>query len=159
MTTIVISSGDTGGGVTLSGGDVLEVLEGGLTLGNSILSGGTELIDAGGADIAIPPDYVTTVFEGGLEDVFGVASGGAVLGGSLLIESGGSATSETISYGGTATIFYGGTADHIAVSSGGTVIVLGTVASNVAVYTGGVAYVSSGGLVTGGPGSGTGISG
>jgi hypothetical protein len=79
MTTYVISSGDTGGGATLSDGDVLEVLQGGLTLGNSIGSGATELIDAGGADIAMPPLYVTTVFGGGLEDVFGVANNGAVL--------------------------------------------------------------------------------
>jgi fibronectin-binding autotransporter adhesin len=76
MTTYVVSSGRIAGGFPLSGGDVLEVLSGGLTDGNLVSSGGTELVYAGGTDLA-----VTTVFDGGLEDVFGVASGGTVLSG------------------------------------------------------------------------------
>src|SRR6516165_424234 len=122
MTTTYVSSGHDQVGYSISGGDVLEILDGGLTGNNAIDAGGTELVDAGGADTGF-----TAVFEGGLEDVYGVASSGTVQAGTLLVESGGSASHETISYGGTATIFYGGTADNIAVSSGGTAIVLGTV--------------------------------
>jgi autotransporter passenger strand-loop-strand repeat protein len=116
---------------TVSNGDVLEVLSGAYTVNTSVFAGGLELVDLQALGSG------TIVSDGGSETVSGTERGGTVLAGNLLVESGGSATSETISNGGTATIAYGGTADHIAVSNGGTLDVLGTVTSNVAVYTGG----------------------
>ena len=61
--------------------------------------------------------------------------------------------------GGITIVFSGGTADHLKVSSGGTLDVLGTVTSNVDVFAGGTVNVSSGGVVSGGPSSGTAVSG
>jgi len=61
--------------------------------------------------------------------------------------------------GGTFNVSTGGTAHDFTVSSGGTANVLGSVTSNNAVLAGGVENISSGGVVSGVPNSGTGISG
>jgi autotransporter passenger strand-loop-strand repeat protein len=51
------------GGVTVSGGDVLEILADGAADNTSVLLDGTEVVDPGGA--------ADGTIEGGLEDVFG----------------------------------------------------------------------------------------
>src|SRR5262245_46382981 len=124
---------------TVGNGDVLEVLSGAYTINTSVLMGGKEVVDPHALGSG------TIISNGGSETVSGTERGGTVLAGTLLVESGGTVTSETISNGGTATILSGGTADHITVSNGGTLDVLGTVTSNVAVDLGGVENVSSGG--------------
>ena len=71
--------------------------------------------------------------------------------------SGGRLEFEFVSSGGMLNVSSGGTADHITVSSGGTANVLGTITSDVSVFSGGVEYVSSGGVVTGASGAATGF--
>ena len=60
---------------------------------------------------------------------------------------------------GSQVVSWGGMADATTVSSGGTLDVQGTATSDVAVDAGGVENVSSGGVISGAPNSGTGISG
>ncbi|MHC2467869.1 hypothetical protein [Bradyrhizobium embrapense] len=151
-----VVTGVTGSGTGVSGGTV-NVFGGG-ALDHLTVSSGTLNVSAGGTVHNI------TVSSGGTMNVAGtitsntlVSSGGIenVLSGGLI--SG--ATNSGTGVLGTLNLLAGGSAVHVGVSSGGTFNVAGTVLGNVGVYDGGVENVLSGGVVTGVPGSGTGISG
>ncbi|SED91990.1 autotransporter passenger strand-loop-strand repeat-containing protein [Bradyrhizobium erythrophlei] len=151
-----VVTGVTGSGTGISGGTV-NVFGGG-ALDHLTVSSGTLNVSAGGTVHNI------TVSNGGTMNVAGtitsntlVSSGGIenVLSGGLI--SG--ATSSGTGVLGTLNLLAGGSAVHVGVSSGGTFNVAGTVLGNVGVYDGGVENVLAGGVVTGVPGSGTGVSG
>ena len=83
----------------------------------------------------------TTVSKRGFQDVFGTA------------------VSTTVASGGQEFVEAGGIAIAATISSGGTLNVLGTTTSVVTVLSGGTETVSSGGLISGTPFSGTHIAG
>ncbi|WP_375778515.1 hypothetical protein ACE103_04785 [Bradyrhizobium sp. ma5] len=151
-----VVTGVTGSGTGVSGGTV-NVFGGG-ALDHLTVSSGTLNVSAGGMvhNIAVSSGGTfnlagtttsnTTVSSGGVENVL---SGG-------LISGSFSAGNGVI---GTLNLLAGGSATFVGVSSGGTFNVAGTVLGNVGVFDGGVENVLSGGVVTGAPGLGTGISG
>ena len=80
-------------------------------------------------------------------------------GGEVVVSSGGTELKTIIGSGGTVNLLSGGSFSFAGVESGGKLNVAGTVTSDVTVFAGGVETVSSGGVVSGQPGSGTLISG
>ena len=60
---------------------------------------------------------------GGEQDVFGIAGGGTVFGGSQVIEGGGTASNATIANGGTLVVSAGGLADPTTILGGGLEII------------------------------------
>jgi autotransporter passenger strand-loop-strand repeat protein len=91
---IIISSGgsvlvDAGGTVldtVISNGGMLQVSSGGVADPTTIFSGGSEIVSGGGTDLG-------ALISGGVQDVFGLASGATVFGGGLeLVESGATAS-------------------------------------------------------------------
>ncbi|WP_299107554.1 hypothetical protein, partial [uncultured Bradyrhizobium sp.] len=133
-------SGATSSGTGVSAGGVLNLLAGGSATHVGVSSGGTFNVFGNVLSNA-------AVYSGGVENV---SSGGSISG---AIGSG------TGVSGGTLNVLAGGSAAFVGVSSGGIFNVAGTVLSNVSVVSGGVENVLSGGVVTGVPGSGTGVSG
>ena len=158
MTTTVVSNGVTSSGLTLSGGDTLNVLAGGTI---------HDIADSGGQiNLAGISTSNVAIFTGGTEVISagGVASGASgsgtgVSGGSLTVLSGGTLAFSKDIAGGVTGVASGGTAYNLSVSSGGTLNVAGTTQSNVQVFTSGIENVQSGGLITGNFGSGTGVVG
>ncbi|MBR1343970.1 hypothetical protein JQ573_31265 [Bradyrhizobium sp. AUGA SZCCT0105] len=136
----------------------LNVLAGGSAAYVGVSSGGTFNVSGTVlSNVAVYDGGVENVLSGGV--VTGVTgSGTGVSGGTVNVLSGGALDHLTVSSG-TLNVSAGGTAHNIAVSSGGTMNVAGTITSNTAVIDGGVENVLSGGVVTGVPGSGTGVSG
>ncbi|WP_375787265.1 hypothetical protein ACE10Z_06865 [Bradyrhizobium sp. Pha-3] len=151
-----VVTGVTGSGTGVSGGTV-NVLAGG-ALDHLTVSSGTLNVSAGGTahNIAVSSGGTfnlagtttsnTMVSGGGVENVLsgGLISGSFTAGNGVI---------------GTLNLLAGGSATYVGVSSGGTFNVAGTVLGNVGVFDGGVENVLSGGVVTGAPGLGTGISG
>ncbi|MGC2413666.1 MAG: hypothetical protein WA459_13355, partial [Stellaceae bacterium] len=121
------------------------VFSGGVTRG-TVLSGGAEIVSAGGAASG------TVVDSGGTERVYGRAYEGTVVsGGREIVESGGVASGITVKHGGIQTVYSGGTTRGI-VLSGGVETVHGT-ASGGRVNSGGTETVygkASGGTINGG---------
>ncbi|MCP3416203.1 hypothetical protein NLM16_19090 [Bradyrhizobium brasilense] len=145
-------------------GGVENVLSGGSISGASGsgtgVSGGTLNLSAGATASFVG------VYNGGIFNVAGtvlrnngVNAGGVenVLSGGLI--TGAISSGTGVNSGGVLNVQAGGSAAFVAVSSGGTLNVSGTVLSTVGVYAGGVENVFSGGVVTGASGSGTGIAG
>jgi autotransporter passenger strand-loop-strand repeat protein len=130
--TLIVSEGGSHYELTLSGsaGPVFAL--------NSDGDGGT-LVNAG--EFLVSGGHVTTVSSGETD------SGGIVLnGGTLVVDSRGSAAFPTIESGGTVLISSGGTANATAVNPGGSETVLhGGAASGTAIGFGGVETVASGG--------------
>ena len=139
-------------GDQVGGGQTLAVSSGQTSNGLEVQNSGTVNVLSGGMAAA------TIVSSGGLQNVSGVVSSTQVLaGGREVIMSGGQGSFLTVS--GDEVISSGGVADHIGVYAGGTLTVLGTLTSGAIIYAGATETVSSGGLVSGQIGSGTGISG
>ena len=67
-------------------------------------------------------EIVPQIF-GGEQDVFGIAGGGTVFGGSQVIEGGGTASNTTIRTGGTLVVSAGGLADPTTILGGGLEII------------------------------------
>ncbi|MVT66203.1 hypothetical protein GPL21_13925 [Bradyrhizobium pachyrhizi] len=145
-------------------GGVENVLSGGSISGASGsgtgVSGGTLNLSAGATASFVG------VYNGGIFNVAGtvlrnngVNAGGVenVLSGGLI--TGAISSGTGVNSGGVLNVQAGGSAAFVAVSSGGTLNVSGTVLSTVGVYAGGVENVFSGGVVTGASGSGTSIAG
>jgi autotransporter passenger strand-loop-strand repeat protein len=117
----------------ISSGQTLAVSSGQIDTGDIVRSGGTLDVLSGGTEISASIS--------GVENDFGITR------------------SSTVFAGGVMNVFAGGTADHLLVSSGGTLDVLGAITSNTRVLSGGVENISSGGLISGAPNSGTSVSG
>ncbi|MGY3693161.1 autotransporter passenger strand-loop-strand repeat protein [Bradyrhizobium sp. USDA 3240] len=155
-------SGTVLSNVAVYDGGVENVLSGGVVTGvtgsGTGVSGGTVNVFGGGAlDHLTVSSGTLNVSAGGMVHNIAVSSGGVenVLSGGLISGSF-SAGNGVI---GTLNLLAGGSATFVGVSSGGTFNVAGTVLGNVGVFDGGVENVLSGGVVTGAPGLGTGISG
>src|SRR5262249_9567777 len=117
----------------------------------NVLAGGTahNLTVSSGGTLRVEGRRVRK--EGGLTGgVENVSYSGAITGG---IGSG------TGIFGGTEDVVAGGADRNVCEVGGGMLNVLGTITSNVTVFSGGVENVSSGGVVTGVPNSGTAVSG
>jgi autotransporter passenger strand-loop-strand repeat protein len=165
--TLVVSAGQSSGGVDLSGGradvlsggtaDVTFVSAGGSAIvsgagtasATNIFTGGSENVLAGGKD------FGAQIFAGGEQDVFGVASGATVFtGGSQVVESGGTANSTTVSSGGMLELLDGGAASAFSIESGAT-LRLGSGTTLTGYQVGGGATVN---VAAGASGSGIAIS-
>ncbi|MGC2412078.1 MAG: hypothetical protein WA459_05200, partial [Stellaceae bacterium] len=118
---IVVSSGQTSGGITLQIGFTETVLSGGTASGTTVLAGGTETVFGndigtqlrGGAQTVSSGGTAsaTGVAKGGVERVYGRASGGTVSsGGRQIVESGGVASGATVKAGADQYVYSGGTA-------------------------------------------------
>jgi len=92
MSRYIVSSGVTSSGVTLSSGDVIDVLSGGISVN-------------------------TTALSGGLVNVYGTASSTILMGGRDVVEARGSASGTVISSGGIE--YVSGTVSSASVRSGG----------------------------------------
>jgi autotransporter passenger strand-loop-strand repeat protein len=104
--------GGIASGTAINDGASVTILSGGSAGGTAVNSGGSEIISAGGSD-------VNGAINGGSQDVFGVASGIAINGGTQTIESGGSGGGDTINSGGAAAVRSGGSASATVINSGG----------------------------------------
>lgn len=95
MTTTTVSSGVTSSGLVVSGGDALVVLSGGEVDDSRILSGGSATVwgQASGAQIESGGEAIV--------EFGGVATGGAVRSGGLMVLQLGTAVGVTVSSGGT----------------------------------------------------------
>jgi autotransporter passenger strand-loop-strand repeat protein len=167
--TFVVSAGQTGNELAVQSGGIVAVLSGGTALDTvisngglvtvdglavaTLIAGGLETVDSGGVA------HGATISSGGEQDIDGTASGGEIFGGAVDVMSGGAYSSSTDFAGAVTNIFAGGIADHLVLSSGGQINVLGTVTSNVTVSGGGLMVISSGGVVSGALGFGTGVHG
>ncbi len=134
---VIVSSGQTSAGLTVSTGSTLNVLAGGAITGAVILSGGT-------ATIAGTDTGSLIVADGG-ETVYGSATGDHVYG--TQIVSGG-VSSETVYYGATLEIMSGGTATAITTQVNGAVIISGSV-SNLTMSGGVAALAAAGASISG----------
>ena len=134
MTTQLVSSAVVSSGVQVTGGNILEIMSGGQADGTTVFIFGRQQVDAGGIASG-------TVISGGFDNVFGAE------------------LSAIVNNSGTLNVWGGGTAAHLKISSGGMLNVLGTVTSDVTVFSGGVENISSGGVVGGDSGAGTRLSG
>ena len=115
--TIDLSGTISGTGVDeIGSGGTLVVTSGGLADLTLLLSGGTEIISSGGSDVG-------ALISGGEQDVFGLATGASVFGGSQVIEAGGAASGTIVSSGGMVLVNSGAKLTGAVVSSGGTEIV------------------------------------
>ena len=115
----VVEFGGTAVDTTVSSGGILTILSGALSDPAIISSGGIEVVSAGGTDLG-------ALISGGEQGVFGYASGATVLTGSQVVESGGTASSTTVSSGGTLDVLSGGTAIAPHLLAGGTFVIGGT---------------------------------
>lgn len=152
----VSSGGSDNGDTVLSGGSMF-VLSGGLADATAVHSGGFLTIDSGGKDsgtilsggTSASVDVATEIVEsggtalstlispGGLEEVFGYASGASVSGAPPYFSS--AAEADLPSLGGTQVIEASGTASGTTVLSAGTLELLGTaIARGFTVSSGGI---------------------
>ena len=106
MTTQFVSSGIVSSGVTVTSGNVLEVLSGGTADVTSVTSAGLQQVDAGGIVSG------TVISAGGSETVFGSETGATIDSGGVLTLRGGSVTSSTINNGGSL-VLSGGSFAHV----------------------------------------------
>ena len=158
----VSSGGSDNGDTVLSGGSMF-VLSGGLADATAVHSGGFLTIDSGGKDsgtilsggTSASVDVATEIVEsggtalstlispGGLEEVFGYASGASVSGAPPYFSS--AAEADLPSLGGTQVIEASGTASGTTVLSAGTLELLGTaIARGFTVSSGGILEIASG---------------
>ena len=115
--TIDLSGTISGTGMDeIGSGGTLIVASGGFADPTFIFSGGTEIISSGGSDVG-------ALISGGEQDVFGLATGASVFGGSQVIKAGGAASGTIVSSGGTVVVNSGAKLTSGVVSSGGTEIV------------------------------------
>ena len=139
-----VSAGASASRYTVSSGGTVNVL-GIVTSFETILTGGVENISSGGVATGLPN------------------SSTLVSGGTVNVSSGGTLLHFTDVAGGTTNISAGGSGGFFMISGGGTLNVAGIVADtsavDAAVFSGGVENVLSGGLASGGVGSGTTLSG
>jgi fibronectin-binding autotransporter adhesin len=108
----VVKSGGFTINTTIVNGGTLLVSSGGVADPTRILAGGTESVSLGGIDSG-------GQISGGVQKVFGSASGATVFTGSQVIESGGVASNTTVKVGGTIFISSGGVLSNTIVSAGG----------------------------------------
>ena len=150
MTEIIVSSGQTSSGLSLSNGDTMRVLSGGTALNTSVLIDSLQFVSSGGVAIS------TGVFLGGAEYVYsgGVTDNTVATRGGVLVLQGGAASGSVMS------------AISIMVVDSGSVSVdatligqahrnadeyvqLGGVASGTVVSSGGIEEVRSGAVASG----------
>ena len=112
--TEVVKSGGVTINTTIVNGGTLLVSSGGTADPTRIFAGGTESISFGGTDNGAQ-------ISGGIQKVFGSASGATVFTGSQVIEFGGTASNTTVKAGGTIFISSGGVLSNTIVSAGGIV--------------------------------------
>jgi autotransporter passenger strand-loop-strand repeat protein len=112
----VVSAGGSASDTMVSNGGTLDVLSGGFADPTTIHSGGTEIVSAHGTDDSAN-------ISGGRQLVYGTASGATIFSGSQIVEAGGTASSTTVSSGGTEIVLSGGTAVGATSLAGGTVTV------------------------------------
>ncbi len=116
---------------TVSSGEQLVVLSGGVASGTVVNGGGSEIVSSGATEVltsgsvqngtlTVSSGGTLSVASGATLDGFQVASGAAVL-----VASGGVASNVVIGAGGTVTLASGGMAIGTTVNSGGTLIVAG----------------------------------
>jgi autotransporter passenger strand-loop-strand repeat protein len=139
--TFDVLSGGTASNTNVSSGGTFAVLSGGFADPTVVSSGGTETISAGGTDLGAQ-------ISGGSQFDYGVASGATVLGGSQVIESGGTASGTIVSSGGTLALLSGGSAINYHISSGGTLELGSGVTLSGFTVSGGVTLIVSGGKVS-----------
>ncbi len=109
---MVVLSGGTATTTAINSGGFLVIESGGIEGGASLASGGSEIVSTGGVDVGAQVN-------GGVQDLYGYASGATVFSGLQLAASGGTAVDTTISSGGTLTVVAGGLADPATIFSGG----------------------------------------
>ncbi len=138
---LIVSAGGTELDATVSGGGKLIVSSGGFADPTIILGGGTEIVGAQGTDFGAQ-------ISGGVQLVFGVASGATAFSGAQIVRSGGIA-SGTLMSGGIEAVSSGGSALATTIESGGTALVsAGGIEISGAVQSSGVLKVF-GGTATG----------
>jgi autotransporter passenger strand-loop-strand repeat protein len=141
MTTFTVSSGQTSVGLTLNSGDLLFVLDGGIAIDTTVITG-TEVVNSGGIASG------TMVEDSGVESVDGIASGTVVKGSGSVEGVAGIAIGTVVSSGGEQNV--GGIASSTVVSSGGTEdVASGGTAINTRVLDGGQQVVFAGGTTSG----------
>ena len=157
--TLIVESGGSASGMTVSSAGADFVYAGGTTTATTLLSGGTEYVSSGGATSAV------TVSSGGVEIVSNggsVAGGQVAAGGSATLLSGALVSGVTVSSGGAvtlsptigpgATVSVGAAVATTTVSLGGVTALSGAQINlaNVTVLSGGVLNLGAGAAVTGG---------
>ncbi len=143
MTTYSATSGSPVSGITLSAGDSIQVLNGGIAAADILGSGSTETVSAGGLASA------TTVNQGATQTVAaGGTASSTTLSGGTLVDSG--TVAGLVNSGGTDIVF-GVTSNSLLRGSYDTneTVSAGGVASNTSVGSGAYQNVSSGGLAVG----------
>ncbi|MGY3527526.1 AIDA repeat-containing protein [Bradyrhizobium sp. USDA 4452] len=138
-----VSSGQTDTGDTVLNGGSMFVASGGTAVSTTVSSGGLLTISKGGNDTG------TTISSGSTEVVAGNDANAVVASGATMFVSSGGAASGTLVSGGTLDVPGGGFATGTTVSAGGTLNVTGTTSNTVAVLSGGIENVSSGGVIQG----------
>ena len=133
--TYTVSAGNTSRGIIVYSDDEEHVESGGKSVDTYALSGGIEVVSAGGSDTS------ATFSSGAVQDVFGSANTTILAGGFQVVESGGRATSTTITNGGSATVASGGTTHNPTIDGFGAVLDL----QSGAIVSGGVTFSGSGG--------------
>jgi len=133
-----VSAGGSATSTTINRG-LLTVSSGGIALDTAIDSGGREVVLSGGSA------GFDTVNSGGIERIFGMASGGAVSSGGRQIVSSGGVTRGTVLEGGTEIVY--GTASGGRVNLRGIETVHGTASGGT--INRGIIEVASGGTATG----------
>ena len=145
---------NSGGVQTVLGGNVLEMLPGGVAAGTIVKNGGEQVVSSGGLATS------AVVSSGGIEKLLGdVASSGppgeaigtiVSSGGEQLVSSGGLASGTVVRNGGVEDVLSGGQASGTVVSSNGVEFVFSSgVAIGTTVSSGGIEYVFSGGKASG----------
>jgi autotransporter passenger strand-loop-strand repeat protein len=142
--------------IVSSGGQEL-ALAGGYTYGATIESNGSEVVYSGGltSSSIVDSGGIMTVSSGGaaynpwiagLGVIYGLISSGTIVGNTLYVYSGGTASDTVVSSGGAVFVFSGGTATDTVVSGGGVLVVLPGGTQTSTTLSGG-AIVSSGVIV------------
>jgi autotransporter passenger strand-loop-strand repeat protein len=136
-TTYTVGPGPASSGIIIYSGDREMVQSGGTAVATYALSGGLEVVSAGGSDSG------ATLSSGAEQDVFGSANAVVVNGGLQVVESGGVASATTINGSGTLTVSSGGSAVSDTINGGGSETVLsGGTASTTRINSGGSLTVS-----------------
>ena len=161
MTDYIVSSGVILSGFTLSAGDQLSVLAGGVATGTLVLAGGIENVSSGGLTAGETISGGEYVFSGGRSVGASVGDGGYLVlypgatGSAALVDQGGaldvsgSAADATLIDGGVLDVYSGGRVTSTAVDQGGSqVIFAGGVATGTDISYDGADYVSSGGIAS-----------
>ncbi len=151
MTTSTITSGETSSGLSVSGGETLDVLAGGTVISTAVEFEGLEILSGGVATS-------TAVLAGGSQSIVGgLAVSTVLLGGDVnsvffsaaeYVDAGGSAVATAAEDGGSVVVS-GGSATDITVSSGGVAVVVGGgVLSDTQLASSGSAIISEAGIAS-----------